>query len=537
MKCCTNKYEKTIIISSFLFAAIITCAIWSSCKKEEIKGKIYGTVTNFTKGEPVGNVNVKLKPSGETTLTGSDGCFEFSELDAGNYSLSLSKAGFADVDDDYVIELKLGKEVKRDLQIRKQIASLQIKDMVGNSISSLDFGLDESVTSKSFNIFNDGTETIICQLSYNCVWIDTIFIATTTIPPDKTVAVTVVIDREKLVAGENRTFLHIISNNGSNDLELTAIGYDLPTVTTNDANEITTTSAKCGGNITSNGGNTVSERSICWSTNHAPNIDRDEIMRIGNGDGSFFGVISGLTMNTTYYVRAYAINNRGIAYGGEIQFKTSDGTPIVTTITPTKTGTTVTTGGRIESDEGSSITARGICYGLTPYPDLSNSHNHTENGSGTGTYSSSFEMNSMGAYYVRAYATNSRGTSYGEQCSINHPYNDMPTFSYGGQTFRVAPISSSTMTWSQAVPYCDNLTLYGYSDWRLPNIEELGVMINCGTIEGMRTGICFWTNYTSGSGSTYYYYGYYSDYYNRAQIESTLYSTTTFYVRPIRIEN
>lgn len=51
----------------------ITSVVWYGCtKEEELKGSIYGTVTDFATGEPVGNANVKLRPSGETTLTGSD---------------------------------------------------------------------------------------------------------------------------------------------------------------------------------------------------------------------------------------------------------------------------------------------------------------------------------------------------------------------------------------------------------------------------------------------------------------------------------
>lgn len=515
--------------------ALAASLVWYSCTKdsdEDITGTIYGTVTDYATGEPIGNTTVKLRPSGETTLTGNDGTFEFNDLKANKYSLSFSKAEYADLDDDYIIELEAGKKVKRDVQMRKQVASLQITDMAGNSITLLDFGLEESVTSKSFNIFNNGTLSIECMLSYNCTWIDTVIAMGTTISPGQTITVTVVIDRDKLLNGENKTYLRIISNNGSNELEITATGYNLPTVVTTSASNITTTSATCGGNVTSNGGTPVTERGICWSTNHAPTIEGSGRMNLGNGNGTFSGVISGLTLNTTYYVRAYAINNRGTAYGDEIQFTTADGTPTVTTTTPTKTGTTVTTGGHVVSDEGSPVTARGVCYGTTPYPDLGVAHNHTEDGSGTGTYSSTFEMPSTGVYYVRAYATNAMGTSYGEQLTVNHPYNDLPTFTYGGQTYRVAPSATTTMSWTDANDYCNNLILYGYADWRMPTGNELLQMYQDRiAIGGFGTSRWWCSDENS--------YGHFFLDFSDGQLKNYTYynDSHSLYVRPIRIEN
>lgn len=532
--------RKIQIYTAFIAVVVLTSLMWYGCAKdeeeEETLGTIYGTVTDFATGDPISNVNVKLLPSGVTTLTGSDGIYEFRELKADRYSLLFSKAEYADLDDNYVIELEAGKKVKRDVQMRKQIASLQIVDMNGNGISSLDFGIEESVTSKSFNIYNNGTLKINCQLSHNCQWIQDVVAAATEIEPGRTMTVTVVIDRTKLLSGENHTFLHIISNNGSNELEITATGYDVPTVTTINATNITTTSATCGGNVTFDGGNAVSERGICWSMNHAPTVESNSKMNLGNGIGSFTGVIPGLTLNTTYYVRAYATNQRGTAYGQEVSFTTADGTPTVITTTPTKTGTTVTTGGNITSDEGSPVTARGVCYSTTPYPDLSDAHNHTTDGSGMGTYSSTFEMTGTGIYYVRAYATNAMGTSYGEQKTINHPYNDLPTFTFNGQTYRVAPPATTTMNWTNANTYCNNLTLYSYDDWRLPSKDELLQMYqDRESIGGFNTDK--WWSKTSFSSSYYYYVNFSNGQAGQAYNNSYNGDSDLLFVRPIRVEN
>ena len=123
---------------------MLVCCLYFGCKPEEQLGTIYGTVTDYATGDPVGNANVKLRPSGETTLTGSDGTFEFKDLKTDKYSLLITKAEYADLDDDYIIELEAGKQIKRDVQIRKRMASLQITDMAGNPLDTLDFG-DQNV--------------------------------------------------------------------------------------------------------------------------------------------------------------------------------------------------------------------------------------------------------------------------------------------------------------------------------------------------------------------------------------------------------
>ena len=96
-----------------------------------------------------------------------------------------------------------------------------------------------------------------------------------------------------------------------------------PTVVTDPVTDITQTTAMGGGTVTSDGNATVTERGICWSTSHNPTTSDDHASN-GTGTGSFSVNMTGLTPNTTYYVRAYAINAQGITYGDEVSFVTSD---------------------------------------------------------------------------------------------------------------------------------------------------------------------------------------------------------------------
>lgn len=95
----------------------------------------------------------------------------------------------------------------------------------------------------------------------------------------------------------------------------------VPEVVTYEVTDITGTSAKCGGNITSDGGATVTMRGVCWSIGQTPKVS-DNKTNDSTGAGSFFSNITGLIPSTTYYVRAYATNSAGTGYGSAMSFTT-----------------------------------------------------------------------------------------------------------------------------------------------------------------------------------------------------------------------
>lgn len=95
-----------------------------------------------------------------------------------------------------------------------------------------------------------------------------------------------------------------------------------PTVTTSSVSNISETTATCGGNVSSDGGATVYARGVCWSTSQNPTVS-DSHTTNGNGTGSFTSSLTGLTEGTTYYVRAYATNGAGTAYGNQVIFTSS----------------------------------------------------------------------------------------------------------------------------------------------------------------------------------------------------------------------
>ena len=122
-------------------------------------------------------------------------------------------------------------------------------------------------------------------------------------------------------------YYRIITDTGSVTFEsetriFVTTEYISPTVTTSDVNNITSTMAKCGGEVTE-GDFTVTARGVCLSTADNPTIDDSHTVD-GGGAGSFTSNITGLIGNTTYYVRAYATSSAGTVYGETKTFETNN---------------------------------------------------------------------------------------------------------------------------------------------------------------------------------------------------------------------
>lgn len=97
---------------------------------------------------------------------------------------------------------------------------------------------------------------------------------------------------------------------------------ELPVVSTVSVTDITDVSAKSGGNITDDGGDKITARGVVWGKTSEPVIENDAKSADGTGTGRYASDITGLTYETKYYVRAYAVNSAGTAYGEAVQFTT-----------------------------------------------------------------------------------------------------------------------------------------------------------------------------------------------------------------------
>jgi uncharacterized protein (TIGR02145 family) len=96
----------------------------------------------------------------------------------------------------------------------------------------------------------------------------------------------------------------------------------IPAVLTTAVTFVASDKARCAGNVIYEGDAAIIERGVCWSTSPGPTTANDYAIS-GSGTGAFTSELNGLPGNTTYYVRAFAINALGTGYGNEISFRTS----------------------------------------------------------------------------------------------------------------------------------------------------------------------------------------------------------------------
>jgi hypothetical protein len=229
----------------------------------------------------------------------------------------------------------------------------------------------------------------------------------------------------------------------------------LPTVSTAPPSGITMTTTVSGGDVTNDGGATVTARGVCWSTTANPTIALSTKTTDGTGTGIFTSAITGLTAATTYHVRAYATNSVGTSYGGDSVFTTA-ATPtipaIVTTAISSITNTTASSGGIISSDGGAAVTARGVCWSTTVNPTTALS-TKTSDGTGTGTFTSAITgLTANTTYHVRAYATNSIGTAYGNDVTFITNNSSSPDVYVAGATLHAVTGNLVATLWKNGVP-------------------------------------------------------------------------------------
>ncbi len=553
--------------------------IFIACSKSEriepATGSIAGSVSDKTTGEPVGTVSVSLSPGGQSTVTGSDGTFGFVELEAGEHTIVVRKEGYLSNENKFSVIL--GKQMPAHLLIER------IPAVITTEPTIVDFGSDANVNTLSFKIVNRGYGDLAWEIEQNCPWIQEVKPKSGTLEFEKTGTIVVVIDRDLLTAGENKTVLVMKSTNGSSQVEVKAVGEErrLPVLNVLDATDVAATTAKLNaavldagapkytklgfvydtlpepsleramrklsvallsatqfdysldnltlgktyyvrayaknangmvyssneisfttqatlpevsvqeatevdvlngsailqGTVINAGDPCYVEKGFVYGTGMNPTVENNKVVVDGTAEGGFKTNLSVLPLEQLFYVRAYAVSVAGTVYSSDnAKVSTQKVLPEVTTQEATDTyvaagmavlhGTVVSAGSPV-------YTERGFVYGTTQAPTINDRKVVAEGSGSVNSFSCKVTDLPEGVGYVRAYATNSAGTVYGNVVTVKPTWIELRV---NGSKIAVQREDIGMGSRAEMIEKCKNSKLEAYTDWRLPTKEELTVI-------------------------------------------------------------
>lgn len=313
---------------------------------------------------------------------------------------------------------------------------VKVKMSVGSTIKlsvepdELDFGA--VVAEKEIVITNNGPSAIEYTASSANDWLT---LSKSSASVTKTDYIHAIVSREGLSAGSYTSSITISTKGGDIviPVKMEVAAKSAPTVTLEDITDITYSSATGNGTIVSVGSSKVFRYGFCVSDeNKQPTVD-DKVFNLGDcaEPKSFSGTVNNIESMTTYYIRAFAENQEGVAYSSVKQFTTSDLPKIPEVATgevSDVTSNTAVVGGSVSNlGNVSKLKAHGHVWNTTGSPTLQNDES-TDLGelSTTTTFSSTLEDLEPGTkYYVKAYATNEKGTAYGSELTFTTGVGDV----------------------------------------------------------------------------------------------------------------
>jgi hypothetical protein len=534
----------------FVMAAALVCG----CAKDEGGGgnsatKIHGTVV--VSGEPVNAAAILLTPGGGVKITGSDGMYEFADLEPGKYELKVFKEGFQSFNQS--IDVASGKDAELVVTLTRGAGNLSINK------SYVDMGSNESNNVAGFSVLNAGSAELAWSVTNAARWITTVDPTSGTVTANSAAAVVFTIDRSKLSSNTADNYATLVvrsttSGDGSTaELLVTVFGTGDGTNTTIGSNDdyivvgdLYVQTKDLGGRMDWVSANNSCENSTVGGFDdwYLPNISdlgtlyaKKEAIGgfVTDGDASYYGMHetgywSSNTYSSGYYywmsfyngTQDYDIknsSNNNLKYRCRCVRKASP-LPEVTTLPATNvTANAATLNGRIDKKGEPACTERGFVYSSTfANPDIDDDEAATTKKIVSGT-STDFSANVSGlttetTYYVRAYATNNNGTVYGASVSFKPVVlsNYVVVLEADGIMVQKNDISSGA-SWSNARDLCISSNVAGYNDWRLPTVGECSTMFSKKSqIEGFSSS-AYWTAsdgtaYNFGTGNTGNYYSY-----------------------------
>ena len=201
-----------------------------------------------------------------------------------------------------------------------------------------------------------------------------------------------------------------------NEQSFTTPDYSLASISTDVPKNITTSTVEIFSTISNEGGGSVSERGFCLGLNANPTVSDNKLPVSSKGAGTFSLVVTSLKENTKYFIRSYAINEKGVAYGNEQNFTTLNyELPTLKTELPKNiTYSSAELSGSVIQNGGLDISESGFVYGLNSLPTLNDIKIISVNVLNSNVVLIS-NLKEKTKYYVRAYAINKKGVGYGNE--------------------------------------------------------------------------------------------------------------------------
>ncbi|MDK2978299.1 MAG: hypothetical protein PWP52_1013 [Bacteroidales bacterium] len=230
----------------------------------------------------------------------------------------------------------------------------------------------------------------------------------------------------------------------------------------------------------------IEQYGFCWDTVANVTIEKESNNFENLTSQSFTETIENLFPNKTYYVKAYIQNGDVIIYSNELTIQTLDARPIVTTTDISNiTANSAQTGGTVTAYETLfPITQRGVCWAKTQNPTIADSL--TNNGTGNGIFTSQLQsLDIRATYYVRGYAINIAGTSYGENESFTTLYGIVTD--YDGNTYNTVQIGNQ-------IWMAENLKTTNYANGTaIPLVTDNTAWVNLGD-NNTDDAYCYYNN-------------------------------------------
>lgn len=531
------------MIKRLLYALLIlTIGLATSCTEDEkdMRGSIYGIVTDSKTAEPMRAVGVELYKYSSLllkTVTYDDGHFEFENLEPGDYKLKVVAEGYTETE--YSVLVEGGRTARADMQVSKlqtylTVRTLDVTEPKGGVITfngSYTYKQSYSYVPDEVGFIYGNTKSINLNEGTN-------------IKAQKSDRFECTVKIQDLTNGTWYVMAYAKNKVGYEFGEVRQFEVNLvPQVKTLAATNIEETTATLNGQIVYEGKPKYTEKGFVYSSSFpTPSIDDPEnattTVSISGDSKEFSSNIANLTKNKIYYVRAYAKNSDVVVYGDAVSFTPHSDMPEVKTLEATNIESpSATLNGLIVLEGKPKYTEKGFVYSSSyNLPAIDDPETVTSKvsvaGSGKEFSANVSDLKGGKTYYVRAYAKCNDGIVYGE--TISFEATNQQYIIIGNLAIQKTDISSLA-TWKQAKELCQNSRVAGFSDWRLPTLTELLLMYeNRFNIGGFQSEYMSSPYYWS-SGSNYEGNYYAVSFYNGSQ--STFTPTKTLKVRAVRTVN